>query len=30
MITMVIAGWKFLFDPDLIYLRKIKKEVDSL
>ena len=29
MITMVIAGWKFLFDPDLIYLRKIKKEVDS-
>lgn len=30
MITMVIAGWKFLFDPDLIYLRKIKKEVDLL
>lgn len=30
MITMVVAGWKFLFDPDLIYLRKIKKEVDSL
>ena len=30
MITMGIAGWKFLFDPDLIYLRKIKKEVDSL
>lgn len=30
MITMVIAGWKFLFDQDLIYLRKIKKEVDSL
>lgn len=30
MITFVLIGLKVLFDPDLIYLRKIKAEVDSL
>lgn len=30
MITFVSIGLKVLFDPDLIYLRKIKAEVDSL
>lgn len=30
MITFVLIGLKALFDPDLIYLRKIKAEVDSL
>lgn len=30
MITFVSIGLKVLFDPDLVYLRKIKAEVDSL
>lgn len=30
MITFILIGLKVLFDPDLVYLRKIKAEVDSL
>lgn len=30
MITFISIGLKLLFDPDLVYLRKIKAEVDSL
>ena len=30
MITFVLIGLKVLFDPDLIYLRKIKAGVDYL